>query len=105
MIYQFEHEGFTVCGDCPCWFPDEMHGHEPRNFPSEMGVCYLCFEDRSRFDDKPDDCPLMEVEPKPDCENAEKQGDACLGYGHSDTDDEPIDACKNCEKYQGYGVE
>ena len=48
---------------------------------------------------------LKQMRPKPDCERAEKQGETCLGYGYSDTDDEPIDACKNCTEYQGHGVE
>lgn len=37
---------------------------------------------------------------KPDCANAEHDGGGCLGYSGSH-DDEPIEKCKNCEKYTG----
>ena len=37
---------------------------------------------------------------KPDCEHAEHDGCGCLGYSGSH-DDEPIEECKNCEKYTG----
>lgn len=39
------------------------------------------------------------------CEEAELTGAGCLGYGKGPSDDEPIDACKNCRKYVSYGVE
>ena len=42
---------------------------------------------------------------KPNCDRAEWGGDKCLGFGHSENDDEPIDVCKKCEKYVGWGVE
>ena len=42
---------------------------------------------------------------KPNCDTAEWGGDKCLGFGYSKNDDEPIDACKNCEKYVGWGIE
>lgn len=29
----------------------------------------------------------------------------CLGYGYTEYDDEPIEKCKNCPKYDLYGVE
>ena len=38
---------------------------------------------------------------KPDCDHAEHDSGGCLGYGRSEQDDEPIDACKKCEKYTG----
>lgn len=41
---------------------------------------------------------------KPDCANAEHDSGGCLGYSGSH-DDEPIEACKNCEKYTGYTEE
>lgn len=41
-----------------------------------------------------------------DCSTAEKCADGkCMGYGFSDDDDEPIDQCKECKKYQSYGIE
>ena len=42
---------------------------------------------------------------KPNCNRAEWGGDKCLGFGRSENDDEPIDVCKNCEKYIGWGIE
>lgn len=39
------------------------------------------------------------------CEEAEVTGAGCLGYGKGPSDDEPIDACKNCRNYVSYGVE
>ena len=42
-----------------------------------------------------------QTEHKPDCEHAEHDSGGCLGYGRSEQDDEPIDACKECEKYTG----
>lgn len=56
--YQFEHEKWNVCGDCPCWCPDLIE----KAWASNDGKCYLDFENRNRFDDMPDDCPLQEVE-------------------------------------------
>ena len=41
----------------------------------------------------------------PDCESAERNGDKCLGYGKSEHDDEPCDACKTCSKQSSYGDE
>lgn len=38
---------------------------------------------------------------KPDCEHANHDGAGCLGYCGCEQDDEPIDACKQCEKYTG----
>lgn len=38
---------------------------------------------------------------KPDCDHAEHDSGGCLGYGRNEQDDEPIDACKKCEKYTG----
>ena len=38
---------------------------------------------------------------KPDCEHAEYDGVGCLGYCGCTQDDEPIEACKRCEKYTG----
>ena len=38
---------------------------------------------------------------KPDCKAANHDAGGCLGYGHSENDDEPIDACKACELYTG----
>ena len=37
----------------------------------------------------------------PDCEAAEHDATGCLGYGHSEYDDEPIEVCLMCEKYNG----
>jgi hypothetical protein len=38
-----------------------------------------------------------------DCEGiAKDKNGKCLGYCHSETDDEPIDVCKNCELYESY---
>ena len=38
-----------------------------------------------------------------DCEGiAKDKNGKCLGYCHSETDDEPIDACKYCELYESY---
>lgn len=42
---------------------------------------------------------------KPPCGEAEKTNSGCLGYGKGPSDDEPIDACKNCPKYVSYGIE
>ena len=38
---------------------------------------------------------------RPDCEHAEHDGTGCLGYCGCTQDDEPIEACKRCEKYTG----
>ena len=35
-----------------------------------------------------------------DCENAEKHGSLCLGYGREEID-EPCEQCKNCIKCEG----
>ena len=58
MKYQFEHKRFNVCGDCPCWCPDEIRS----GWASNNGGCYIDLEERKRFDAKPKDCPLKEVE-------------------------------------------
>ena len=40
---------------------------------------------------------------QPDCDKISKQKNGkCLGYCHSETDDEPIDACKYCKLYESY---
>ena len=39
---------------------------------------------------------------EPDCSTAEWQGGKCLGYGRSDTDDEPCEVCKACPKQASY---
>lgn len=41
----------------------------------------------------------------PDCEHANHDGAGCLGYCGCEQDDEPIDACKQCEKYTGNNTE
>ena len=41
------------------------------------------------------------LHPIPDCEHAEHDGAGCLGYSGCSQDDEPIDACKNCDRYTG----
>lgn len=38
---------------------------------------------------------------RPDCEHAEHDSVGCLGYYGCTQDDEPIEACKSCEKYTG----
>ena len=38
---------------------------------------------------------------RPDCEHANHDGAGCLGYCGCTQDDEPIEACKQCEKYTG----
>ena len=38
---------------------------------------------------------------RPDCEHANHDGAGCIGYCGCEQDDEPIDACKRCEKYTG----
>ena len=38
---------------------------------------------------------------RPDCEHANHDGAGCLGYCECEQDDEPIEACKQCEKYTG----
>lgn len=38
---------------------------------------------------------------RPDCEHANHDGAGCIGYCGCEQDDEPIDACKQCEKYTG----
>ena len=57
MKYQFEHEGFNVCGDCPCWCPHIIE----QTWASNDGICFLDFEHRNRFDDKPLECTLEEI--------------------------------------------
>ena len=44
---------------------------------------------------------------KPNCSSAEHNPSTgkCCGYGRSENDDEPIDACKSCELYDSYGIE
>lgn len=39
------------------------------------------------------------------CSSAEKSADGmCNGYGQSENDDEPIEICKNCDRYVGYAL-
>lgn len=45
---------------------------------------------------------LSQMRTEPDCSTAEWQGGYCLGYGKSDTDDEPCDVCKSCPKQASY---
>lgn len=45
---------------------------------------------------------LRQMRTGPDCSTAEWQGGYCLGYGKSDTDDEPCDTCKACPKQANY---
>lgn len=45
--------------------------------------------------------PEIERQKRPDCEHANHDGAGCLGYCGCEQDDEPIDACKQCEKYTG----
>lgn len=47
---------------------------------------------------KVDALALLKAE-HPDCKTAYHDAAGCLGYGYSDNDDEPIDACKTCENY------
>ena len=44
---------------------------------------------------------------RPDCDSANHNpfSGKCCGYGKSEYDDEPIDICKNCSKYDSYGVD
>ena len=44
---------------------------------------------------------------KPNCSSAEHNPSTgkCYGYGRNENDDEPIDACKVCERYDSYGIE
>lgn len=42
---------------------------------------------------------------QPDCSSAEWSGGKCCGYGKSENNDEPIDACKICPKQASYGEE
>lgn len=44
---------------------------------------------------------LLKKHRKPDCEHAEHDGIGCLGYSGCAQDDEPIEVCKECEKYTG----
>lgn len=44
---------------------------------------------------------VIEQLKRPDCEHANHDGAGCLGYCGCEQDDEPIDACKQCEKYTG----
>ncbi len=44
---------------------------------------------------------LLKKHNRPDCEHAEHDGAGCLGYSGCSQDDEPIDACKNCDRYTG----
>ena len=53
------------------------------------------------FDEVDEIIEIIEKTYKPDCEHAEHDGTGCLGYGISSQDDEPIEACKNCNKYTG----
>lgn len=45
---------------------------------------------------------LRQMRTEPDCSTAEWQGGYCLGYGKSDTDDEPCEVCKACPKQASY---
>lgn len=45
---------------------------------------------------------LRQMRTEPDCSTAEWQGGYCLGYGKSDTDDEPCEGCKACPKQASY---
>lgn len=40
-----------------------------------------------------------------DCDAAEKIPSGCVGFGRGFNDDEPCETCKECEKYNLYGVE
>ena len=62
MKYVFEFERFNVCGDCPCW----CHNLISKGFVVNDGFCAIAIEDRNRFDDRPDDCPLQIQEDKQD---------------------------------------
>lgn len=44
---------------------------------------------------------LLKEQKKPDCEHAEHDGIGCLGYAGCTQEDEPIEVCKECEKYTG----
>lgn len=44
---------------------------------------------------------LLKEYRKPDCEHAEHDRIGCLGYAGCIQDDEPINTCKECEKYTG----
>ena len=57
-IFSFEHEKFNVCGDCPCWC--RYMDNSPHY--ANDGNCSIDWKTRNRFDDKPDDCPLVEVQ-------------------------------------------
>lgn len=39
------------------------------------------------------------------CEKANKDSSGCLGYGHSESDDEPIEKCQKCPEYSGRDME
>lgn len=43
---------------------------------------------------------LLKAE-KPNCAAANRDAGGCLGYCHSESDDEPIDICKECKEYTG----
>lgn len=78
MIYQFEYEGFNVCGDCPCWWPDIIS----EGCATAEGCCYINFEKRNRFTEKPIDCPLLIVS-KADKEIGKEPQEPCEWCGDS----------------------
>lgn len=77
----------SACAECP--YKNECNDVE------FSGSAHLCA----------DALKLLEAEierlKRPDCEHANHDGAGCLGYCGCEQDDEPIDACKQCEKYTG----
>lgn len=95
MIYQFEYEGFNVCGDCPCWCPDIIS----EGYATAEGCCYINFEKRNRFTEKPIDCPLLIVS-KADKEIGKESLQALLA-----AEKRKIVRCNKCKhvNYSGCG--
>lgn len=80
------------CGDC---FALDDNGDYP--------FCLITKDQRgytfNPYEKRMPTCPLKSQ--NPNCDAANHDAGGCLGYCHSENDDEPIDACKNCNRYTG----
>lgn len=66
-----------------------------------LGCPYFKVDPACQDDLCKDALELLKKHNRPDCEHAEHDGVGCLGYSGCIQDDEPIDACKNCDRYTG----
>ena len=70
--------------------------------------CFACHSYARPFNTKEDAIKAWNSRiKKPDCNAAfhNPTSGKCYGYGRSENDDEPIEACQKCPKYDSYGIE